>query len=103
MRKDIRGAVNSRVDPAEESGFKHAAADGDMAQRKRDKDARRDHDGAIRRRSERVEERDVLVRRRRRRHPGGIRERKTVAQRKGALGNERTPRGLIKKKSASCR
>ncbi len=91
MRKTSEGC-HSRVDPAEESGFKHAAADGDTAQRKRDKDARRDHDGAIRRRSERVEERDVLVRRRRR-HPG-IRERKTVAQRKGALGNERTPRGL---------
>lgn len=64
-----------------------------MAQRKGDEDASRDHDSTVGRRSQRVEERDVCIRRRGRRHPS-IRVRKSMPQGKSALGNKRTPRGL---------
>lgn len=90
---------NSRIDPAEENGFDDSADGGDVPQREGDKDARRDHDGAIRGRGERVEERDVRVRRRgrRRRHPD-VRIRETMTEGEGAPGDKRTPRGLPRTK-----
>ena len=50
----IEGQDHSRIDPTEENGFNGTTDDGDVPQRERDKDARRDHDGTIRGRSERV-------------------------------------------------
>jgi len=86
-------ASHSRIDPTKKNGFYCTADNGDIAQRKGDKDARRDHDSTIRRRSQRVEERDVRVRRRGRCH-SNIRERETMSQGESALGNKRAPRGL---------
>ena len=62
MSKEL-GLSDSRINPTKEDGFYCTADNGDIAQRKRDKDARRDHDSTVRRRSQRVEERDVRVRR----------------------------------------
>ena len=84
---------HSRIDPAKEDGFHHAADNGDIAQRKGDGDARRDHDSTVGRRGQRVEERDICVRRRGRRH-SSVWVRKSMPQGKSALGNKRTPRGL---------
>ena len=93
VKKDHDTEPHSRINPAEENGFYHTADNRDIAQRKRDDDTRRDHDGTVRGRGQRLEERDVCVRRRGRRHPD-IWERETVTQGKSALGNKRTPRGL---------
>lgn len=87
---------HSRINPTKEDCFYCTADSGDVAQRKGDKDARRDHDSTVRRRSQRVEERDVRVRRRGRCH-SNIREREAMSQGKGAFGNKRTPRGLQKR------
>lgn len=84
---------HSRINPTKENGFYCTADGGDVAQRKGDKDARRDHDSTVRRRSQRVEERDVRVRRRGRRH-SNIRKRETMSQGMSAFGDKRTPRGL---------
>ena len=92
MSKEL-GLSDSRINPTKEDGFYCTADNGDIAQRKRDKDASRDHDSTVRRRSQRVEERDVRVRRRGRCH-SSIRKRETMSQGKSALGNERAPRGL---------
>ena len=45
---------HSRINPTKEDSFYCTADNGDIAQRKGDKDARRDHDSTVRRRSQRV-------------------------------------------------
>src|SRR5216684_1782163 len=95
-------ACHSRIDPAEKDGFYRAANNGYITQRKGDKDARRDHDKTVSRRTQRVEERDIRVRRRGRCH-SNIRERETMPQGKSALGNKRAPRGLQYKNESKCK
>jgi hypothetical protein len=53
MSKDL-SLSHSRINPTKEDGFYCTAENGDIAQRKRDKDARRDHDSTVRRRSQRI-------------------------------------------------
>jgi hypothetical protein len=86
-------ASHSRIDPAEKDGFYRAANNGYITQRKGDKDACCDHDNTVSRCSQRVEERDIRVRRGGRCH-SNIRERETMPQGESALGNKRAPRGL---------